>query len=695
MKFMQTTGFASVGGWLAISLSLLLASCGGGSDAGPSASASGSTSAAVTKSILTGIAATGGPISGTVSLKDSSAGTAMLNGATASDGSYSFDVTGLTPPFLLRVSYGNAPTPSTLYSLAAGAGNANITPLTSIAARAAIGGADIDSFFRNSIGADVAAAGARMPNSIASLQNALAPLLQRFHVQGNLLTTPFTADHTGVDAMLDAITVDFTGTQIKINAKSSGAMLFSAPPANSGAGSFNIANLDQMATMAPAPGGSLYTLYCAGCHGALADSTKKGITLARLQEAVANNSGGMGTLVQLSATDMQAIVAALTPTTSTPPATPPATAPSTSPDGAALYAASCAVCHGTLTASRKLGATSVRIQNAISAGTGGMGALSSLTATDIQAIAEALTVTTPALAPTQTAPDGAALYASSCAGCHGPLASSAKQGASIARVQAAITNDTGGMGALSTLSVSDVQAIVTVLTPGTPTPTPTTPSTQPDGAALYAANCSGCHGPLADSAKAGATIARIQDAISGNTGGMGGLSGLSATDVQAIAIALASVPLPPPPTGTLSGSTLYGQYCASCHGVLGNSTKGSASASSIQGAIVANTGGMGALSALSPDQITAIASALAAIAPTNGACGSCHAIPPAVGRHATHSRFSCATCHGVGYATTTVNPTTHNNGVINLVNSVGWVAATKTCANSCHGQEQWVGSDLD
>ncbi|UCG98526.1 MAG: hypothetical protein JSW31_05450, partial [Burkholderiales bacterium] len=78
-----------------------------------------------------------------------------------------------------------------------------------------------------------------------------------------------------------------------------------------------------------------------------------------------------------------------------------------------------------------------------------------------------------------------------------------------------------------------------------------------------------------------------------------------------IADALASVA---PPVVT-DGPTLYGMYCASCHGALASSTKGGATASRIQAAISGNTGGMGSLSTLTSAQVSAIADALASVAP--------------------------------------------------------------------------------
>ena len=59
--------------------------------------------------------------------------------------------------------------------------------------------------------------------------------------------------------------------------------------------------------------------------------------------------------------------------------------------------------------------------------------------------------------------DGAALYASSCQSCHGPLASSSKLGRTATQIQNAINANTGGMGALSSLTSAQVSAIATAL----------------------------------------------------------------------------------------------------------------------------------------------------------------------------------------------------------------------------------------
>ncbi|MBI5542272.1 MAG: hypothetical protein HY901_00160, partial [Deltaproteobacteria bacterium] len=72
------------------------------------------------------------------------------------------------------------------------------------------------------------------------------------------------------------------------------------------------------------------------------------------------------------------------------------------------------------------------------------------------------------------------------------------------------------------------------------------------------------------------------------------------------------------------------------------------------------------------------------------ACGSCHAIPPSTGRHSLHANsfgYSCSSCHGSGYSKTTVNSTTHMDGVSNVSSSVGFNGSS--CSNSCHGSKSW------
>ena len=79
-------------------------------------------------------------------------------------------------------------------------------------------------------------------------------------------------------------------------------------------------------------------------------------------------------------------------------------------------------------------------------------------ATSAQNVSKSLTIIVTAVAPTI---DGAALYTSTCAGCHGALASSVKRGRSAAQITAAI----GSVGSMKgiTLTSAQIQAIATAL----------------------------------------------------------------------------------------------------------------------------------------------------------------------------------------------------------------------------------------
>jgi len=220
----------------------------------------------------------------------------------------------------------------------------------------------------------------------------------------------------------------------------------------------------------PPDGAALYASDCAGCHGALANTTKPGRTAAQIQSAIDNNVGNMGFLGSLTTAEVQAIADVL-------PA-PPVVDPGTPPDGAALYASDCAGCHGALANTTKPGRTAAQIQSAIDSNVGNMGFLGSLTAAEVQAIADVLPA--PPVVDPGTPPDGAALYASDCAGCHGTLANTTKPGRTAAQIQSAIDNNVGNMGFLNTLTAAEVQAIADVLPAG-------------NGGPDYS-DCTACHG---------------------------------------------------------------------------------------------------------------------------------------------------------------------------------------------------------
>jgi mono/diheme cytochrome c family protein len=236
---------------------------------------------------------------------------------------------------------------------------------------------------------------ANIPAAIAAIQAKLKPLMDRFGASTDPVYDSFTADHTGLDAMFDAVQITCAAGKVVVSNKKTSGVILNCPVNGISSATFNTANMPSASgpTPAQAPTSALYDTNCAGCHGPLATSSKRGATVAQIQAAIAGNFGGMGRFSTLSAADIQSIADALSGTTT--PAAAPVTTPTT--EGATLYGSNCSGCHGPLASSSKLGRTATQIQAAITNNAGGvMGSLSSLSATQVQAIATALVSSTPA-----------------------------------------------------------------------------------------------------------------------------------------------------------------------------------------------------------------------------------------------------------------------------------------------------------
>lgn len=461
-------------------------------------------------------------------------------------------------------------------------------------------------------------------------------------------------------------------------------------------------------------GATLYADNCAFCHNSLVNTQKPNSTTTSIQNAIDNNSGGMGYLNNLTTAEIQAIVDALPGSVVVDPGLPP--------DGPALYASSCAGCHGTLANTDKPGSTTTAIQSAIDSNLGSMGYLGSLTAEEIQAIADSLPAA-PVVDP-GLPPDGPALYASECAGCHGPLATTNKPGRTASAVQNAIDNNIGNMGYLSSLTVEEVQAIAGAL-PAAPVVDPGLP---PDGATLYADNCAACHGALDATGKPGRTATAIQSAIDNNIGNMGYLSTLTAEEVQAIADTLpadggsggtdysdCTFCHAQPPDGT-SSPNIDGAHsahklissiandCSICHqdathdGILEVAIGPIYDASS--GIATGNQDGTCSNISCHGGQITPVWGGDTLDLTSN--CTSCHSYRSAEynsyssGRHGDHRRYSCTVCHNsnrmdhhIGDLKTDTFEVTPASTVGGSGTSVGSYNGTSCSSIACHGGENW------
>jgi hypothetical protein len=185
-------------------LAVVLFGCGGGG--GSSAVAPPTTSGAR----LSGTAATGSPIAnGRVTLVDKNGN--IASAVTGADGSFSLDATGLISPFMLQVV---SDASGTYYSISADANptTVNITPLTDMIIRAwyDVQGASVDTAFRNP-----AANPPPTPDEVKVIATMLLNTMQGWLQQAavdtavfNFINTPFNANGSGVDGVLDLTTVD-------------------------------------------------------------------------------------------------------------------------------------------------------------------------------------------------------------------------------------------------------------------------------------------------------------------------------------------------------------------------------------------------------------------------------------------------------------------------------------------------------
>jgi hypothetical protein len=179
----------------------LLSSCGGGGGGGQTSS-----------TLVSGVAATGAPISGTVTLKDKNG---LLRGPTATDldGNFSFDVTGLVPPFILKAEWTSDAQTHTLFSVALGTGTVHINPLSNLALLLAAA-ADPPSVFgaQNAAPDTTGISETKLRAAVAQIKAMLTPLLDDYGITdfdpltGNYTATP----DNKLDAMLDVIS--FTAT---------------------------------------------------------------------------------------------------------------------------------------------------------------------------------------------------------------------------------------------------------------------------------------------------------------------------------------------------------------------------------------------------------------------------------------------------------------------------------------------------
>jgi mono/diheme cytochrome c family protein len=306
----------------------------------------------------------------------------------------------------------------------------------------------------------------------------------------------------------------------------------------------------------PPDGQALYAARCAACHGpdggdlagtGLGRSTFITITIGMPgQSTLTNEEAGA---------IWDYVTGSVSPTTTT--TLPGATTTTTTPlAGSVVWAQQCSVCHGA-NGGNVVPTSSSRSQlvSVVTNGIGSMRGFPELGSAQIGNVADYLlgfsipTTTLPGATTTTTVPrSGAAVYAASCALCHGPGAANLKghdlsQSQIVSITASGIGTMRGYAGTLSAAEIDNVSRYVASFGAVAGATTTTTPAGSPiSGATLYMQNCSGCHGLHGGGGPGGAVAgtalgrSRIISVTDSGTSGMPGYgSQLSAEEVGAIA----------------------------------------------------------------------------------------------------------------------------------------------------------------
>jgi hypothetical protein len=202
--------------------------CGGGGGGGAST--------------VSGVAAAGSPLIGQVAMVDAKGVPATGSPMTiAANGSFAFNASGLTPPFILKANGNVGGTNVTMYSAALAPGTANINPMSNIVVAAAAGVNDPALVFTNPVANTPNMTATTFNKAVADMQTMMAPLLAAFNATGaNPVTGSYAANHTGLDAVFDVV-------QMPINTSTGTMSVFDKTAGTSGT-TIGEALMSQMAT---------------------------------------------------------------------------------------------------------------------------------------------------------------------------------------------------------------------------------------------------------------------------------------------------------------------------------------------------------------------------------------------------------------------------------------------------------------
>jgi hypothetical protein len=226
-------------------LTATLALAGCGSD--PSVGAS---------STVTGVASAQSSLGSTVSLRDAAARERMAE--LGADGTFSFDVAGLTPPFTLKVhARDDAGKTIPIYSIAAQAGRTDINELSCAAVTIATGESDDDDAEKHDRKVTQRAASS-FQALITQLRAVLAPLFDLYDVPADPLCDD--GADKALRLMLHDVRIAVESGKLVVTNRITGAVIFTGSLRDLAHGTFTMASMPAGPGMTPTPPGAAVNL---------------------------------------------------------------------------------------------------------------------------------------------------------------------------------------------------------------------------------------------------------------------------------------------------------------------------------------------------------------------------------------------------------------------------------------------------
>lgn len=204
---------------------------------------------------VSGVAATGAPMSGVAFLKDAASNQEVSTAINAQTGAFSFNVSGQTAPFMLRAG--------SLYSMSGGPGTANINPLTNVMVAEMAGFSNMSSmntFYRNPDPTRMSAMFNAMSTARLHLRQTLNPLLTTYGVpNADPMFGQFIIGQ-GMDRMFDDVKMAIGPTGLIMMQYGNGNPVYTGPMGNMASGTMMPGNIVLPGTSGTTPGTSGITI---------------------------------------------------------------------------------------------------------------------------------------------------------------------------------------------------------------------------------------------------------------------------------------------------------------------------------------------------------------------------------------------------------------------------------------------------